>query len=367
MKKQYMRVLLSLLALCLLFPLSACEKKQNSAPVRPASESKSCSEEAVSFSTPEPEITEVQNPLPDEPDSSLERFREELRKKNALGGILRSGYFEGEPLSREFYDMLEEQSYINRYPFLKEIPKENFISTDDGIEDFSVLCFVPTEPDTELCIRHFSPEAEPKPSEGEIIYMGRGEPVFIRCNLSFVMTNISISMSAPDGRSFSDFVPHYTDMLGTIDFPVEDFMPLLADMSLPVKSGAVKSGRFFGKWAADKLVNRDGESCYMGFSFRSDGTVSHWYGRQGLEAAEIFEGSWEDVSLRYGDNNFSLCLHPVGGSMHGDSPADYDFYGIFLFEFPEDEDKLIIHDSDGTPLFFDYNLENAVLERVPED
>lgn len=164
-------------------------------------------------------------------DSSLKKIRETCIEKNAMGAILFLGYMEEEPLSEAYFTNLEEQGYLSAYPFLSDITKEKVFKTEGN----EIYCIVPADLETSVSVNEWILEESNDfaGTKGDLLYRSNtGEPFIICCNVSDILSNISISMMDSTGRAFSDYNPCISLKDGSVVLPMEESNPLLLDFSL---------------------------------------------------------------------------------------------------------------------------------------
>lgn len=218
------------LGLCLVLALSlaACAKQEQVTDPGP----KPDQDTVVEMENPQTEDNSGQQPqkpaepqLPDE-EPSLKELRKTLQEQSVMGGILFLGYFEEQPLSNAFFDRLEEEGYLEAYPFLESIPKERVAKTDGG----EIYCIIPADPAASVAVNAWIADggSDGQGEAGQRLYRSNSGAPFLLCgNVSDIMPNMAVSMMDSEGNSFSEYCPSISLKDGSILLPGEEEAPLL--------------------------------------------------------------------------------------------------------------------------------------------
>ena len=104
--------------------------------------------------------------------------------------------------SRSYYDnMMKESGRMEEFPFMKEIPNRQFVSTDMGHDLYLII---PTDPKAHVTVNQivldeendFSPKAE------AVLYQSKnGAPFLLQCNYSDIFSDAEIVMTDSKGET----------------------------------------------------------------------------------------------------------------------------------------------------------------------
>ena len=174
--------------------------------------------------TAQPEMA-LPDPQEDEEERSLHNLRLEMEPSGAIGGIFYLGCFDGEPMTDEFWAMVEENGYLERYPFLKYMDLGHYIQTE-GCE---VYCIVPADPDASVAVTTWD---EVNYLPGDVLYdCPTGEPILVQCNVSDIMPNLAVTIEDSYGNLLENYRPCISTRDGTVQLPLP-FEPLMLDLSI---------------------------------------------------------------------------------------------------------------------------------------
>ena len=168
------------------------------------------------------------DPLPTETAAgeNLNRVRRQMEPSGAIAGVFYLGFYEGEPLTDDYYTMLDEKGYAQEYPFLLDIPAGRYIKTAGN----EVYCIVPADPDSIMEITEWD-ETEGGVA-GEVLYHSdSGEPVIVQGNVSDIMSNLSVIITDSLGNTLSQYHPHLSLEDGALGRSPED-QPLVLDLTI---------------------------------------------------------------------------------------------------------------------------------------
>ena len=147
----------------------------------------------------EPESSETPENEPVTLDQSYADLIENLSWGEAVCGVAYVGFVEG-PFGDGYRAIIEEQKELMEwYPFVANIPAEQFVETDG----YDLYCIVPTSLDCSVKVEEVSiPENTEawEPIIGEVIYESEtGEPILLKCNESDIFSNVLVTITTPDG------------------------------------------------------------------------------------------------------------------------------------------------------------------------
>lgn len=179
------RILCALLSALLLLTLTACGGK------KPA--------EDPSVQPPVEQPDPPDSPAPSEAEQSLADLRETIRAAGAVLGCAYLGSTNGET-DTDLTALLEGADCLTAYPFLREIPAEQVVAPGG----WEIYCIVPADEDVSITVNEFgwpSWDAE-GPVAGEVLWeSGSGTPLCIAANVSDIMPDTQITVTAADGTA----------------------------------------------------------------------------------------------------------------------------------------------------------------------
>ena len=179
------RILCALLSALLLLTLTACGGK------KPA--------EDPSAQPPVEQPDTPDSPAPSEAEQSLADLRETIRAAGAVLGCAYLGATYGND-ALDLHALLEDNGYAARYPFLLDLPSKLAVSTGG----WEIYCIVPADEDVSITVNEFgwpSWDAE-GPVAGEVLWeSGSGTPLCIAANVSDIMPDTQITVTAADGTA----------------------------------------------------------------------------------------------------------------------------------------------------------------------
>lgn len=182
------RILCALLSALLLLTLTACGGK------KPAEDptAQPPVEQPDTPDTPDP-------PAPSEAEQSLADLRETIRAAGAVLGCAYLGSTNGET-DTDLTALLEGADCLTAYPFLLDLPSKLAVSTGG----WEIYCIVPADEDVSITVNEFgwpSWDAE-GPVAGEVLWeSGSGTPLCIAANVSDIMPDTQITVTAADGTA----------------------------------------------------------------------------------------------------------------------------------------------------------------------
>ena len=179
------RILCALLSALLLLTLTACGGKKSA--------------EDPSVQPPVEQPDPPDSPAPSEAEQSLADLRETIRAAGAVLGCAYLGSTGGEE-SADLTALLEGADCLTAYPFLREIPAEQVVAPGG----WDIYCIVPADEDVSITVNDFgwpSWDAE-GPVAGEVLWeSGSGTPLCIAANVSDIMPDTQITVTAADGTA----------------------------------------------------------------------------------------------------------------------------------------------------------------------
>lgn len=179
------RILCALLSALLLLTLTACGGKKSA--------------EDPSVQPPVEQPDPPDSPAPSEAEQSLADLRETIRAAGAVLGCAYLGSTNGET-DTDLTALLEGADCLTAYPFLLDLPSKLAVSTGG----WEIYCIVPADEDVSITVNEFgwpSWDAE-GPVAGEVLWeSGSGTPLCIAANVSDIMPDTQITVTAADGTA----------------------------------------------------------------------------------------------------------------------------------------------------------------------
>lgn len=179
------RILCTLLNALLLLTLTACGGK------KPA--------EDPSVQPPVEQPDPPDSPAPSEAEQSLADLRETIRAAGAVLGCAYLGSTGGEE-SADLTALLEDADCLTAYPFLREIPAEQVVAPGG----WDIYCIVPADENADVAVNEYGwlTEGAEGPVAGEVLWeSGSGTPLCIAANVSDIMPDTQITVTAADGTA----------------------------------------------------------------------------------------------------------------------------------------------------------------------
>lgn len=123
----------------------------------------------------------------------------DVRRAGAVLGCASLGATYGND-ALDLHALLEDNGYAARYPFLLDLPSKLAVSTGG----WEIYCIVPADEDVSITVNEFgwpSWDAE-GPVAGEVLWeSGSGTPLCIAANVSDIMPDTQITVTAADGTA----------------------------------------------------------------------------------------------------------------------------------------------------------------------
>lgn len=326
--KRYGRSLTILLALLLALALTACGETQ----VETAE-----AEVTEAAENGEPETTQAPT-VADTEDPSLTRLRGEIDATgNLMGAAFLGTLSEG---GQEAYDELIRESYLDAWPFLASLDWEN-AAVASGME---VYCVVPRDPGSVVTVTEWIID-ESNGYQGEagqtLCETNTGAPVLMMGNVSDIMPNLRVTVTAPDGQSLS-YSPCLSLCDGSLDRGPDEGV---YDFSVYTDLPPMGIPDFTGTWAAFNVGNGNGDLYTCCAEFDQQGMAEFFYYQAEGEILERFTGTTSDND----DDTVTLDLYLTGGEALDSGEPAYGLIGSFRMEMP-DENTLSITNLSGDPL-----------------
>ena len=202
----------------MVFGLCACKKEptpETTAPSTPqvTTEATAAPTNAATETTTEAtteETTEATEPVQME---GHDEIRSRLEPSGALGGIMFLGSAEEGTITEELLLSVEEQGYLEEFPFLTQIDEEHLV--DAG--GYELYCIVPQDPLATVAVCSWDYENE---EEGELLYSSEtGDPFFLLCNESDLMPNAALYIADSNGNSLEQYLPSLSLENGHVYLP----------------------------------------------------------------------------------------------------------------------------------------------------
>ena len=179
------QTLCALLSALLLLTLTACGGKRSA--------------EDPSAQPPVEQPDTPDTPAPSEAEQSLADLRKTIRAAGAVLGCAYLGSTNGND-ALDLHALLEDNGSAARYPFLLDLPSKLAVSTGG----WEIYCIVPADEDVSITVNEFgwpSWDAE-GPVAGEVLWeSGSGTPLCIAANVSDIMPDTQITVTAADGTA----------------------------------------------------------------------------------------------------------------------------------------------------------------------
>lgn len=179
------RILCALLSALLLLTLTACGGK------KPA--------EDPSVQPPVEQPDPPDSPAPSEAEQSLADLRETIRAAGAVLGCAYLGSTNGET-DTDLTVLLDGADCLTAYPFLREIPAEQVVAPGG----WDIYCIVPADENADVAVNEYGwlNEGAELPEAGEVLWeSGSGTPLCIAANVSDIMPDTQITVTAADGTA----------------------------------------------------------------------------------------------------------------------------------------------------------------------
>ena len=274
-------------------------------------------------------------------DPSLARLRTEIETTgNLVGAAFLGGLSEG---GQAAYDELIAEYYLDAWPFLADLDWEQ-AAVASGME---VYCVVPRDRDSSVTVTEWVMDEgnDFRGEAGRVLYESdAGDPVLLMGNVSDILPNLRVTVTAPDGQTLS-WSPCLSLRDGTLDrSAVEGVYDFSVYPDLPPEG----IPDYSGDWAAASVADGSGAPCTCCLGLVKDGAVDFFYYREPGVILARFTGTARDNP---DEGTVTLDLYLTGGTLLEEGAQAYTTIGSYRMELA-DEDTLFLTHLDGDPLLF---------------
>ncbi len=207
MNKKNLAIIAAILILCSLI-FCGCEVNIN-LPENPSeNSSENISSESEPNSAPEESEPAYEN---NENLDSYEDLINVLHDTESAFGEAFIGYIEG-PMGTGYEEFFAERGYLEKYPFIADIPYERYVETDGN----EMYCIVPRDKNSSVSVNEwiYSPTGG---TYGKVLYRSEsGEPIIITCNKNSNIPNVKVVIVDSEGNVF-EFSPYFNSQLGWLE------------------------------------------------------------------------------------------------------------------------------------------------------
>jgi len=253
-----------------------------------------------------PETSEPIHENNEEPDSYESLINTLYYTESAFGEAF-IGYIEG-PMGTGYEEFFDERGYLEKYPFIAEIPYERYVETNGN----EMYCIVPKDKNSSVSVNEwiYSPTGG---TYGEVLYRSEsGEPILITCNEDENIPNVKVTIVDSEGNVF-EFSPYFNSQLGwlevyetpeahSLDFTVYENQAM---------NNILVFEDLIGDWAGF-YTTPEGTEVQFHFNFYraayGEPCVTLWYGEEYGEYIEYYEGYAYEQYDENGDFTGSLIL-----------------------------------------------------------
>ncbi len=303
-----------------------------------------------------PETSRPQEGSKQEPDSYENLINTLYNTESAFGEAF-IGYIEG-PMGTGYKDFFEERGYMEKYPFIADIPYERYVETDGN----EMYCIVPKDKGSSVSVTEWIDS--PKGGRyGKVLYKSdSGEPILITCNKKSGVPNVKVVIVDSDGKVF-EFSPVYNadlDWLYVYETPEAHSY----DFTVYDKNASDDILVFedlIGDWAG--FYSPDGKS-EIQFHFQfyraayGEPCVTFWYGKDYGIYTEYYEGYAYEQYDENGEFTGSLILE-LTLTQGTNSAEKGQILLMSTYEFRRatwDENWIVASCTGGIPLMEEYGL-----------
>ena len=274
-------------------------------------------------------------------DPSLARLRTVIDATgNLVGAAFLGGLSEG---GQAAYDELISAYYLDAWPFLADLDWEQ-AAVASGME---VYCVVPRDRDSAVTVTEWVMDEgnDFRGEAGQVLYESdAGDPVLLMGNVSDILPNLRVTVTAPDGQTLS-WSPCLSLRDGTLDrSAVEGVYDFSVYPDLPPEG----IPDYSGDWAAEAVADGSGAPCTCCLGLVKDGAVDFFYYREPGVILERFTGTARDNP---DEGAVTLDLYLTGGTLLEEGAQAYATIGSYRMELA-DEDTLFLTHLDGDLLLF---------------
>ncbi len=224
---------------------------------------------------------------------------------------------------------------LSDYPFLAEIPRENYVEEPDG--GMEIYCIIPTDPTASVAVNEWIMDEDNGyyGETGQVLYRSEsGEPILLHANPSDAMPGTQVVIVDNNGQVL-DWNPSLSLYDGSMNTPW--YSPGVCDLT------DYDSHPFFGWWSA---ITQDGSEIAMNLNFQRVGChMSYSYGYGNSELLAAYAGTWSVDAEAEKEG----ILRVIFSMVNVDDPTD-EFWGVYTIQ-PADETHMDIVHEDGRPLY----------------
>lgn len=256
---------------------------------------------------------------------------EDLREIASANGYLCAAAFLGYSYDMDIASFLEEVD-LTDYPFLSEIPAENYVEQPDG--GYEIYCIIPADPGSSLAVNEWIMDesngfyGEP----GQVLYRSEsGEPILLRGNPSDIVPGTQVVVVDNAGE-----VLEWNPSLSLYDGSMM-YCPGVLDFT------NYSSESFFGWWSA---LLPDGSERVLNLNFQRPGNhMSYSYGYGNSELIAAYVGTWSvdaETAEQSDEKRITFFMENM------EDPSD-KFRGVYTLRLIDETHMDVIHE-DGQPL-----------------
>lgn len=337
MKKYGIALLLSLALL-----LTGCggseKPKEENPPSPPAQEQEGAP-------TPQPEQIPEKGEMEIPADPVLVELQTNFSDYGALIGVAYLGY-DVLPAWEDVTAYLEANGFVELYPFLGEIDREQAVLLEGG----ELYLVIPADEDVTLTVSEYLMQDVPEKGE-DMLTLGGGKPLLLRGNISEIVPNLLITARTAGGEEM-EYLPCLSGMDGSlvVEDRVYDFTPYDLVMGPYLDGEWVPEAIFTGTWYA-RAYDGDYEEWAMTLVLHPDGRAEYSYGVPYGELSESFTGIWTE--WQEGEDS-KLELTMTGGPVSADGNLvegeSYEITSTFVWDYQGS--ALLLRHEGGSPLLF---------------
>ena len=238
-------------------------------------------------------------------------------------------------------------------PFLADLDWDA-AAVNSGME---VYCVVGRDPDCRITVTEWSIDENGQGTAGETLYdSDSGAPVLLMGNISDIMPNLMVTVTAADGESLS-YAPCLSLKDGLLDRGgTEGVYDFTVYFDLPPEG----IPDYSGDWAAFDVSDHDGREYTCCLTIAPDGTVDYFYYDEPGVILERFTGT---AVNNEDEGTVSLDLTLTGGRYMEEGAPEYSSWGTYRVEKP-DNDTLILTLLDGDRLPYGLDIETIRFGRT---
>ena len=326
--------------LCLLF-LSACTG---------GNEPTTTTEAATSETTTE--VTTTEPVTQSEGEKALGEFRKQMKDGKYICGVAYLGYY-----SEDIGVIIEDLQYkgiYGKHSFLEEFRRKNFYSLE-GSELYAVI---PAE-GSEVTVNEYAFNENGIGYAKKRLAESDGEILFIRGNVSDIMPNLQLVITADDG-SITEYLPSMSLENGYLSKgqQIWDFSPYDLLGGHFASNDEEDMSAFIGSWWGEYQYDED-TLLSLSLEFKENGEITYVYGYGNSEPVEYFEGSW----YKEGDDKINLIMYGGPYSSEGneaDTSEQYEFDGIFSWYINDNTGEFELTHESGSILLYGTNGQRFV-------